>query len=129
MALDYVPQGQQCVAPYLIVPDVEVEIAFLQRVYDAELVRQTTGGAGGVHAEVRIGDTVVMLGQPPAATNPQPANLHAYVADVDITYHRALEAGATNGSAPALQPHGGRRAGFTDPAGHCWWIATVGEEG
>jgi uncharacterized glyoxalase superfamily protein PhnB len=127
MTLDYVPEGQQCVAPYLIVPDAEMEIEFLRQVFDAEPVHRATGGAGGIHAEVRIGDTVVMLGQPPGGASPQPANLHAYVADVDRTYQRALEAGAVDATAPTEQPFGGRRASFTDPAGHCWWVATVGD--
>lgn len=127
MVLDYVPKGQQCVAPYLIVADAEVEIEFLRQVFDAELVHRAAGGAGGIHAEVRIGDTMIMLGQPVEAAAPQPINLHAYVPDVDRTYQRVLEAGGDNATAPTVQHYGDRRASFTDPAGHCWWIATAGK--
>lgn len=126
MSLDYVPEGQQAVAPYLIVPDAEAEASFLARVFEAERITKVGGGEGGVHMELRIGDTVVMMGQPPVEGAPQPANLHVYVPDVDEAYRRALDAGASPDDPPQAQSYGDRRGRFTDPAGHRWWIATRG---
>ncbi len=124
MTRDYVPEGQQSVAPYLIVADATAEIDFLERVFDARLLRHHTGGNGGAHAAVLIDDTVVMLGQPPVAPHAQPVDLHVYVPDCYATYGRALEAGATADTEPSAQPYGDRRGSFIDPSGHRWWIAT-----
>jgi uncharacterized glyoxalase superfamily protein PhnB len=76
--------------------------------------------------EVRIDDTVVMIGQPPAEMPAQPAYLHVYVSDVNGTYRRAIDAGATPQEEPQAQSYGDQRASFIDPAGHRWWIATAG---
>lgn len=124
MTRDYAPEGQQSVAAYLLVADATAAIAFLERVFDAQLIRRLTGGKGGVHAEVLIDDTVIMLGEPPMATRAQPAEIHVYVPDCYATYGRALEAGASADTEPSAQPYGDRRGSFIDPSGHRWWVAT-----
>ncbi len=84
-----------------------------------------TGSAGGIHAEVRIGDSMVMIGG--AGTwngEPMPAAIYLYMDDVDAVYKRALQAGAASLSEPADQPYGDRVAGVKDSFGNVWYIAT-----
>ncbi len=80
-----------------------------------------------MHAEVRIGDTVVMIADAGATYPAFPAWSHAYVPDVDATYKKGLEAGGISVQEP-LRKEGDpdRRGGFRDPCGNTWWIATQG---
>jgi PhnB protein len=122
----YKPAGYTSVAPYLIVDGAARTIDFLVRALDGVELSRHPGPNGGVmHAEVRIDDTVVMLtdGAPPAWP-PQPAHVHVYVADVDATYRRALEAGATSVQAPVQKGDPDKRGGVKDAGGTTWWIAT-----
>jgi PhnB protein len=112
--------------PYVMAQDIEPLIAFATRVFGAEEVRRGTGSAGGVHCELRIGDTTLMFGgaTPGEPVAPRLAGLHVYVDDVDAVYARALAEGARSLGAPADR-HYGERAGFVaDMAGNHWYIAT-----
>jgi uncharacterized glyoxalase superfamily protein PhnB len=77
-----------------------------------------------VHAEVRIDDTVVMIADAAESWPPVPSHVHVYVADVDTTYRRALEAGATSVQEPAKKEDPDRRGGVKDAGGTTWWIGT-----
>jgi uncharacterized glyoxalase superfamily protein PhnB len=122
----YKPHGYTSVAPYLIVNDANQTIAFLVRVFDAVELRRFPGPAETImHAEVRIDDTVVMLADGGDNWPPIPANVHIYVADVDTTYRRALEAGATSVQEPLQKGDEDRRSGVQDAGGTTWWIATT----
>jgi uncharacterized glyoxalase superfamily protein PhnB len=125
----YKPQGYTSVAPYLVVDGASRTIAFLERVFDAQVLRRIPGPAGTLmHAEVRIDDTVLMLADGGGDWPAIPANVHVYVADVDATYRRALEAGATAVQEPIQKDDEDRRGGVQDAGGTTWWIATrVGE--
>ena len=81
-----------------------------------------------MHAEVRIGDSLVMMGEPMGDGQPLFGSLYLYVHDVDAVYKRALQAGATSTSEPADQFYGDRSAGIKDPVGNQWWIATHKED-
>lgn len=83
-------------------------------------------GAGGklMHAEVRLDDTVVMLADGVEGWPPLPAHVHIYVPDVDVTYRRALEAGATSVQEPVKKDDDDKRGGVKDTGGTTWWIAT-----
>ena len=118
-------QGIRSVTLYLAVrPAVEL-IEFVKRAFGAEELVRTTGSAGGVHAEVRIGDTRVMIGGGDAwGGAPTPTGLHLYVPDADQVYRAALEAGADSLRAPVDQPYGDREASVRDVAGNHWYIAT-----
>jgi len=118
-------QGIRSVTPYLAVrPAVEL-IEFMKRAFGAEELVRTTGSAGGVHAEVRIGDTRVMIGGGDAwGGAPTPTGLHLYVPDADQVYRAALEAGADTLYGPVDQPYGDREASVKDVAGNHWYIAT-----
>jgi PhnB protein len=118
-------EGIRTVIPYLAVrPAVEL-LAFVKRAFGAQELMSTTGSAGGVHAEVRIGDTQVMIGGGAAWDGvPTPTGLHLYVPDTDQEYRRALDAGAESLYGPVDQPYGDREAGVKDVAGNHWYIAT-----
>jgi len=76
------------------------------------------------HAEIQIGDSVVMISDASAQSNPIPAMLYVHVPDVDASYKRALQTGATSIMEPAEQFYGDRHGGVRDVAGNQWWIAT-----
>ena len=119
------PEAIRSVTTYLAVhPAVEL-IDFVKRAFGAQELLRTTGSAGGLHAEVRIGDTKVMIGGGGAwGGTPTPTGLHLYVPDADQVYRHALEAGAESLYAPVDQPYGDREAGVRDVAGNHWYIAT-----
>ena len=129
MAVKPIPDGYHAVTPYLTVPEVAKVIEFLKKTFDATSSEcHTTPDGRIMHAEVRVGDSVVMLGEPPEPDAARPSNLHVYVADVDATYTRALAAGGKSLRKPANQFYGDRSAGVLDPAGNQWWIASRVEE-
>jgi PhnB protein len=119
--MPYKPEGYTSVAPYLIVADAEATLGFIARVFGAEpaFVHREDGHV--IHAEVRIDDTVVMCGQSPSAV---PAHVHVYVADVDASFRRALEAGGTAVQQVGEKGDGDRRGGVSDPTGVTWWLST-----
>jgi PhnB protein len=123
------PAGYHTVTPYLTVKEVSKLIEFLERVFGATVVERMTRPDGSVgHCEIRIGDSIVMMGEPPDPTKARPANLYVYVSDVDATYRRALAQGATSDREPADQFYGDRSGGFVDASGNTWWVATHKED-
>jgi len=77
-----------------------------------------------MHAEVMVGDSPIMLGEPMGQFQPMPASIYVYVPDTDACYQRAIKAGAASLMEPADQFYGDRNAGVRDPAGNVWWIGT-----
>jgi len=123
------PSGYYTVTPYLAVPGVAKLIDFLQTVFDAKVVERMTRADGSLgHCEVRIGDSIVMMGEPTDPAKARPSNLYVYVPDVDATYRRALTQGAKSEREPTDQFYGDRSGGFVDPSGNTWWIATHKED-
>jgi PhnB protein len=120
------PEGYSTVSPYLIVPGAQQVIDFLKKAFGARELRRYDMPDGSImHAEVRIDDTVIMLGDAGTEWPAVPAHLHVYVDDVDETYQRALRAGGVSVQAPARKGDDpDRRGGVKDPAGNTWWIAT-----
>jgi PhnB protein len=82
-------------------------------------------GGGHIHAEVRIGDSVVMMGQ---GSESRPSAIYLYVNDADASYKSALKAGAISVSEPVDQPYGDRQGGVKDPSDNIWFIATRKED-
>ena len=115
--------GYHTVTPYLTVKRAEQLVEFVKQVFDGVEVFRTTGSAGGLHAEVTIGDSKLMIGGYESVEEKLTA-LHLYVPDADAVYQRALEAGATSMEEPVDQFYGDREAGIKDPSGNVWWIAT-----
>jgi PhnB protein len=118
-------EGFTTITPYLTVREHGL-LDFLIRVFGAVETRSTHGSAGGVHREVRIGNSMIMIGEggPEGAVPFRPAEFHVYVEDVDAAFQRALAAGAISLGEPADRPYG-ERAGFVrDAFGNHWFIAT-----
>ena len=123
-----VPRGFHMVTPYIVTADGDGMIDFAKNAFGAEVVMRAVGEAGGVHGEVRIGDTMLMMGGgvagKPFAAKPQTTALHVYVEDTDAAYKKALQAGATSIGAPQDHEYGERGASVKDPFGNFWYIAT-----
>jgi PhnB protein len=112
------------VTPYLIIPDADAELSFLKTAFGGvEIGCQRNADNAVMHAEVRIGDSLVMLGQSSVQWPPKPAALYLWVDDVDATYAKALHAGGSSESQPEDKPYGHRNAGVIDPNGVTWWVA------
>lgn len=122
------PEGYTTVSPYLVVDGAGATIDFLERVFDAVELRRFPDDQGRVvHAEVRIGDSVVMLADGAEGWEPVPSHVHVYVEDVDATFARALEVGAVAVQEPVKKDDADKRGGVKDPGGTTWWIATMVE--
>jgi PhnB protein len=124
------PKGHHVITPGSVVKDAGRVLSFLTDVFGGEVVDRYEGPAGTVlHAEVLVGDSVIMLGEA-HAREPMPASLTLYVPDgdsVDATYRRALSAGAKDAGAPTVQPWGYRSACVLDPGGNRWTICAIVE--
>ena len=125
MDQSYKPPGYASVSAYIMVDGAQRVINFLTETFDARQLRRSDNPDGSImHAEVKINDTVVMLADGGEGYPAFPVWLHVYVADVDATYQRALDAGGTSVQEPVQKDDPDRRAGVKDPAGNTWWIAT-----
>ena len=121
----YKPDGYTTVSPYLIVDGASATIEFLRNVFGAIELRRFPDPTGKImHAEVRMDDTVVMIADGTTGWPPVPSHVHVYVPDVDATYKRALEAGATSVQEPVKKEDADKRGGVKDTGGTTWWIAT-----
>lgn len=122
---DYKPEGYATVTPYLAIRQADELVGFLKKVFDAKEHRLMRGEDGSImHGEIRIGDSLVMIGDVQDRYEPFPGMLKVYVPDVDETYKKALEKGATSVEEPADRDYGDRRAAFSDPSGNRWYIAS-----
>ena len=121
----HVPEGLRTVTPFLLPRGAAQMIEFLKQAFgaeDAEVEKSPDGTI--VHAKVRIGDSILEMGEAHGEYQPRPCHLHLYVPDTDALYQRALRAGATSLSVPEDKPYGDRSAGVKDPFGNSWFIAT-----
>jgi PhnB protein len=121
---NWIPAGFTALTPYLHVGDAAAQIDFLKRVFDAEEKGRypSPDGSRIMHAEMRIGDSMVEIGEP---REPRPTALHVYVPDVNEVYRRAMEAGAVSLQAPTDHEYGERGAGVRDAEGNYWYLATA----
>jgi len=127
MGIAPVPEGFHTATPYLLVDGVAKLLAFLTQAFDAEVLVNMPGPAGKImHAQVRIGDSMIMMGDGAAGGpwEPTPGMVYLYLEDVDATYKRALAAGAATVMEPADQFYGDRMGGVKDVTGNTWWIST-----
>jgi PhnB protein len=121
----YVPKGLHNVNPYLHPLRAEPLISFLKRAFGAEEVAKYASPDGVVHhAQIRIGNAVVEMGEAHGKYQPMPAMFYLYVPDCDALYRRALAAGAKSLHEPTDQPYGDRNSAVTDAFGNIWYIAT-----
>jgi len=112
------PEGWHSITPRLVVRDDAGLVAFLKRAFGATGEHQTERPS-----VIRIGDSVVMISGVDVRAETL-GMLYLYVDDVDVTYRRALEAGAESLEEPQDLPYGDRRAMVKDPSGNIWQIAT-----
>ena len=125
MRVKPIPKGYHTVTPYLVVEGVAKLIDFLKKAFDAKEKVQMTRPDGSIgHAEVKIGDSIVMMGDAMGDYKAMPATLYLYLKNTDAAYKRALAAGATSAMEPQDMFWGDRNAGVKDPFGNQWWIAT-----
>jgi len=113
------------VTPYLIVEEAEAFQHFMEKVFQArEQYKQQEPQRGIVHAEVVIGDSVIMFAEATEQWKVSPAGMFILVKDVEGTYQAALKEGAVSLGEPADQSYG-RSAGVVDPFGNTWWITSM----
>jgi uncharacterized glyoxalase superfamily protein PhnB len=124
-----IPDGYHTLTPYLVVPDGEQMLQFLQKTFGAKILFRHNRTDGTLkHAEIQVGDSRLMLGQANEQFTPRPQTLYVYIPDVDAAYERALSSGAKSIMPVSDQFYGDRNGGFEDPAGNWWWIATHVED-
>jgi PhnB protein len=137
MAVKPIPDGYQSVIPYLIIDGAAKAIDFYTAVLDAKEFVRMDGPDGKVgHAEIRIGDSVVMLADEfpdmgargPKSIGGTPMSIVVYLPDVDATFAKALEHGATELDPLEDKFYGDRMGTFEDPFGHKWNVATHVED-
>lgn len=135
MNVQPIPEGYHSITPYLGIDKAAEAIEFYKKAFGAIQVMRLDMPDGKVgHAELRIGDSPIMLGSPcdeTALRNPAEhtsVGLHLYVKDVDAQFRQAVSAGATAVSEPKDQFYGDRSASVKDPYGHLWFLATHKED-
>lgn len=129
MPVKPIPEGFHTVTPLLSVKGAARMIDFLKAAFGAaEHFRFPAADGTVMHAELRIGDSIVMLGEAMDDCPAMPAALYLYVPDADATYKTAVDAGGESMEEPADQFWGDRVATIKDFAGNKWWIATHVED-
>jgi uncharacterized glyoxalase superfamily protein PhnB len=124
-----IPEGAHTVTPYLVVEGIPKLLDFLKQAFGAqERFRMARPDGGVMHADVKIGDSIVMMGEAMGEGKPKPCSLYLYVEDVDAVYQRAIDAGGTKVREPSNQFYGDRTGGVIDPCGNYWGIATHVED-
>ena len=121
-----VPPGHHTLTPAFIVPDCGRVMSFIEAALGGVVVERYGTPEGVVHhAEMRVGDSMLMMGDPPPGGEARPATLGIFVDDCDATYARALAAGATSVEGPRDMFYGYRTARIVDPGGNKWAIQQV----
>ena len=125
-----IPEGYHTVTPYLVVNDGAAALEFYKKALGAEAAFSMPGpsGQGVAHAEIKIGSSMVMLGEEwpdsgiraPGSLKGTTLAVHLYVEDADAAFKRAIDAGATSLMPMADMPWGDRMGKATDPFGHVW---------
>jgi len=125
-----VPEGYHTLTPYLVVDGAEKIVQFMKNAFGAQFVFEPMMRPDGkiMHAELKIGDSVVMISDASERAKATSAMLYVYVPNVDAVYQKALKAGGTSVMEPTDMFYGDRSGGVTDPAGNHWHIGTHVED-
>lgn len=125
MPVKPVPDGYTTVSPYIMSADPDRLISFLKEAFGGEMFHVSRQGDGKiVHAQVRIIDSVVMIGGADSAYPAEKSSFYLYLNDVDKVFQQALDAGGEKIFDLADQIHGDRMGGVKDPTGNTWWLAS-----
>ena len=120
-----IPEGYQTVMPYLILKDASAFIEFTQMVFNAEVVSKHMRDEKIImHAEIKIGNSIIMFADSTEQYQPRPAGFFIYVDNTDKTYKDALDNGASVVTEIADQSYG-RSGGVQDAFGNTWWITSL----
>jgi len=129
MAVKPIPEGYHTVTPYLIARGAQKTMDFLKNAFGAEVLFEMKRPDGMIgHAELKIGDSRVMIADAHEKAQPNQLCLYLYVPNADATYQRAVTAGATSTMEMTDQFYGDRSGSVKDPAGNTWFIATHKED-
>lgn len=124
-----VPEGFHTATPYLLVEDGDKQIQFLKQAFGATERHVSRLPDGRMtHGEVKIGDSIIMIGQVGDPWKPMASMVHLYVEDADRTFEKATEAGGKAVREVKDEFYGDRSGGIQDPCGNIWWIATHVED-
>jgi uncharacterized glyoxalase superfamily protein PhnB len=121
--------GFHTITPYLFAADAPRLIEFISAAFGGEVsFRKERPDGSIIHAEMRVGDSMLMLGEANAQFGPMPSSIYLYVTDCDAVYHRALSSGGISVFPMMTLPSGERYGGVKDPCGNIWWVATHVED-
>ena len=122
-------EGFRAITPYLFAQNAAQLIEFISKAFGGEEVYRKQRPDGAItHAEMRVGDSMLMLGEATEQFGPMPTSIYLYVSDSDSVYQNALRVGGTSVFPIMTLPNGERYGGVKDPCGNVWWIATHVED-
>ncbi len=126
MPASAIPEHYHTVTPYLLVHGADRLISFLEDAFEATFHGKLDRPDGSVmHAELKVGDSMVMMGEPMGEFGAMPASIFLYVEDCDAVFAKALEAGGSSVMDMTTMDHAGvRYGGVKDPSGNIWWVGT-----
>ena len=122
-------EGFRAITPYLFAHNAAHLIAFISKAFGGEETYRKERPDGAItHAEMRVGDSMLMLGEATPQFGAMPTSIYLYVIDSDSVYQHALSVGGTSVFPIMTLPNGERYGGVRDPLGNIWWIATHVED-
>lgn len=129
MSVKPIPEGYHTITPYLIVKGANDLVEFLKKAFNANIRFIMNGENDTVaHAELEIGDSVVMIAEAIENYEPTTSMLHLYVDNVDSLFKQAVNAGGIVVNEPTNQFYGDRSGAIKDMCGNQWWISTHVED-
>ena len=124
MNSDHIPEGYHTLTPYFLVPDLSAYLEFLTSAFGAKITERIEKEDGStMHAEVRIGNSALMIGQQKETSSPQRNMQYVFVPDVDEAYCNLIAEGCFSIQEPEDQLYGHRTAAAKDSIGNDWWLA------
>lgn len=122
------PENYSTVCTYLLVNNPEQQLSFIEKVFAAETIEALKQDNLVMHAEVRIGNSVIMIGRAQDQFPAAPGMMYIFTSEVDRLYQLALSEGAVSLMEPGERYYGHRECGVKDPQGNQWWMASVTEK-
>ena len=121
--------GFHTITPYLFAAGTPRLIEFIRAAFGGEVTfRKDRPDGAAIHAEMRVGDSMLMLGEAGEQFGAMPSSIYLYVADCDAVFQRALGSGGVSVFPVMTLPSGERYGGVKDPSGNVWWVATHVED-